>query len=81
MSRRKTVNASGAKPQIVRTVVNGKVEWRGYSEAARWISTKHGINCAVQTVINTHKRGRLVRPLTHADIVRQEYPEIFGIAK
>jgi len=81
MGAKKRVNASGEKPQIVPTFVNGRTRWLGSTDAANWISAKRGIRCTTQTIINAIMRKDKVRPLTHADIVRQEYPEIFGIAK
>jgi len=51
MGKRKRMNTSGTKPQIIRTEVNGRTRWLGSTDAAKWISAKRGIKCTTQTVI------------------------------
>jgi len=81
MGKRKRMNTSGTKPQIERVTVNGRTRYLGITDAAKWISAKHGVKCTTQSVINAISRRGEVRPKTAADFVREEYPEIFGIAK
>ena len=75
MPRKKPV---GLKPQITRTTVNGRTRWLGTTDAARWISAKHGVNCTAQSVINAIYRKPEVPRKPIANFVREEYPEIFG---